>query len=236
MDLWFRTLVRAAIFCCLCLPLLACETLPKGEYRFQTEFERDPMAFRSGSRPEALAVNVKFQNLSDKRIAVAEGAGGAGVVLTAALNSPSPAYFGTPQVITGYRAGVRLRGEQDASHPLWFDRHGTAVDRLAEVGPTLLHLNEDNIRSDLGLLSNEADFNIVVPVNWDQVPTSPFVVPVDLELTLQIAYLGPRGEHLNFPAPLQRRVTAYLVNGRRYATGTMPAPNGPVSGEFTPSN
>ena len=209
-----------------------CAGVPSGVYRFQTEFERDPMAFREGQRSEPLVVNVKLQNLSDQPVWIAgKSSAEAGIYLAARVVSPS-GLLGKPNVISGLRGGMRIRSQSEASSELWFDNHAAAVGKLAEVGPPLLHLDPDNVRSSLGLFANEAAFNVSIPVRWDAVPRDPLMIPLDVELTINIAYVGPNGEKFIFPRPLQRRITGYLVNGRRYATGSMPAPNGPVSGEF----
>lgn len=190
------------------------------------------MAFRAGQRGEPLVINVKLQNLSDQAVWIAgKSSAEAGVYLAAQVNSP-PGFLGKPDAITGLRGGMRIRSQSEASSELWFDRHAAAVATLAEVGPPLLHLDPDNVRSSLGLFANEAAFNVSIPVRWDMVPRSPLMIPIDVELTINIAYVGPNGEKFIFPQPLQRRITGYLVNGRRYATGSMPAPNGPVSGNF----
>jgi hypothetical protein len=209
-----------------------CAGLPSGTYRFQTEFERDPMAFREGQRGEPLVINVKLQNLSDQAVWIGgKSSAEAGVYLGAQVNSSS-GFLSKPSVITGLRGGMRIHSQSEATSELWFDRHAAAVTELAEIGPPLLHLDPDNVRSSLGLFANEAAFNVSIPVRWDLVPRSPLMIPIDVELTINIAYVGPNGEKFIFPQPLLRRITGYLVNGRRYATGSMPAPNGPVSGEF----
>jgi len=238
MGLWYSRpaallqVFRGGLIAAICAAVSGCAGLPSGAYRFQTEFERDPMAFRQGQRGEPLVVNVKLQNLSDQAIWIAgKSPAEAGIYLSAQVNSPS-GLLGKPTVITGLRGGTRIHSQSEATKELWFDQHAAAVNTLADIGPPLLHLDPDNVRSSLGLFANEAAFNVSIPVRWESVPRSPMAIPLDMELTVNIAYVGPNGEKFIFPRPLQRRITGYLMNGRRYATGSMPAPNGPVSGEF----
>lgn len=226
-------LARAFVLCCLLVSVLsACCNLQSGSYRFQTQFERDPMAFRGDN--EAMSVAIKLQNLSDKAICLAGSANDAKGLRVVAMVQTDVSYFNNATVVVGLRGDSCLKAEQNARHAPCFDRRAQAVNELASVGPALLHLSADNIHSSLDLLGNEGDLMVIVPIDWSLVPNSPQVITVDFIISLSLSYVGPPGERYSFPGKLERRVTGYLVNGRRYASGTMPAPNGPIEGEFVP--
>src|SRR5262245_42303044 len=87
---WVRPVLIVGLLWAVSVVLSACASLPAGTYRFQTEFERDPMAFRSGQRGEPLVVAVKLQNLSDQAVWIAgKSSAEAGLYLAASANSPS---------------------------------------------------------------------------------------------------------------------------------------------------
>lgn len=205
---------------------------PTGKYRFQAELERDGMAFRHGLTTEPLVVMVKLQNLSEQTIQLAPAEVSKGGAVVTARVANQPAFIGQPTVVVGYRGGARLRAKQDAAKALWSDRHAAAVQSLASVGPTLLHLQADDVRTSLGLMSNEGAVAVVLPVDWTLAPKTPQLIPVEFDLSIAITYQGAKGQTFVFPGELQRHMTAWLVNGARYASGTLPAPNGPIEGEF----
>ncbi|MCR6630125.1 MAG: hypothetical protein NVV74_08790 [Magnetospirillum sp.] len=228
---------------CLALGLFlsACEhPLQLGEYRFQALFERDPTAYRNGggAYAEPLAIAVKLQNLSGRSIYLADppqdhasGQASEGLYVRASLVTPVHG-IGAPVVDPGTRSGRNILAESDASRTPWFDPHTRTVENLATAGGELLKLNPDSIRSSLGLMGNEALVTLLFPVDWSMVSASHPFVRTSVPVRLELGYRDPDGTFYAFPGRLERNVEAVLSNGRRYASGMLAAPNGPVSGEF----
>jgi hypothetical protein len=216
----------------LTLMLAGCVHDPIGVYRLQTEFESQPIAFRDEVRGEPLTISTKLQNLTAKEILIAgPNPGDQGLRLIARIDN-APPFLGSPSVEVGYRGGSYVLKASEATQTLWFDRQASAVDRLAQVGPVLLHINADDVHRNLSLLANEAAFNVIVPVNWSMVNRDHMVIRVEFNLAISVEFIGNNGKIFTFPGNFQRRIVAYLINGQRYPSGTLPAPNGPISGEF----
>jgi hypothetical protein len=153
-----------------------------------------------------------------------------GAYLTVASRASAP-YIGTPTAYVIYRGGRTIRPGSGAADYFWFDTHNKSVDKLADVGSSLLHLDPVQIRSTLGVLSNEASFDVEFPIDWSRVPRSPDVIRVLIEVSISIEYVDANNIRYRFPHPLQRRIQAQIVNHPNPPSGFAPSPE-PRSGEF----
>ncbi|MBV5269451.1 MAG: hypothetical protein JZU55_05455 [Afipia sp.] len=136
--------------------------LEPGTYRLAAQSDEAPTAYRNIlNASEQLTIPIRLINQGDRPLYVAhdrnDGQGpDEGLTIQARLLTPSPYIENAEANVTIGLSGGRTLQRLSNDHKLPFvDQHQAAVDRLAQSGPWLLNMKEDDIRTGFRLLGNE---------------------------------------------------------------------------------